>query len=158
MVEKQQDNDHAEVVVRPPFIYAIAMLVAAGLHYYDPWPMAGGEVMEYVGGVILLLGVGLIVLSVRLFIVRKQNPDPLEPTGEIYQDGLYAFSRNPMYVGFTLFVAGLALTLDNVWMLLSVFPLVIAMTYGVIRQEEAYLERCFGEDYRVYKARVRRWI
>lgn len=72
--------------------------------------------------------------------------------------GPYRFSRNPDYLGQALVVAGLGLVLGNGWVLLALVPALLLVRYGVIAREERYLERKFGEDYRCFRRRVRRWL
>lgn len=73
-------------------------------------------------------------------------------------NGPYRFTRNPMYLGFTLLYLGAAFWVNTAWPVI-LLPLVLAvMHYGVIVREEAYLERVFAEEYRTYRQRVRRWL
>ncbi len=79
------------------------------------------------------------------------------PTG-IITTGPFAFSRNPMYVGWTLISLGIALAANNMWILLSL-PVVIFYTHKfVILKEEQFLEEQFGDQYRLYKNAVRRYV
>lgn len=155
---KDDKTDHADVIMRPPFIYGLAIILALAIHYLTPLAWQAFEAREKTGWAILTIGIGLIIASARLFIKRKQNPNPLEPTEEIYQDGLYAISRNPIYVGFSLIMISLSLLLDNFWIIILLLPTLVIMTYGVIMREEAYLEDKFGDEYRRYKNKVRRWF
>ena len=77
------------------------------------------------------------------------------PTG--LSTGIHGWSRNPTYVGMFLLYAGIGLAAQPVGLILAL-PLVIVLRYGVVAREEAYLERRFGDAYRDYKARVRRWL
>jgi protein-S-isoprenylcysteine O-methyltransferase Ste14 len=72
--------------------------------------------------------------------------------------GIHGWSRNPIYVGMFLIYAGIGVLLRSPWIFLFMLPLAIAMRYGVIAREEAYLERRFGSAFSEYKARVRRWL
>jgi len=157
MSEKNQ-SDHANIIMRPVFIYAIAILSAWAINYLVPLSWAFFEYRYNSGLVFFILGLFVFLISMGPFFKRKQNPDPLAPTAEIYQDGLYAFSRNPMYVSFNLITISLSLLLDNFWILILLLPTLIIMTYGVILHEEAYLEDKFGEEYKNYKKKVRRWL
>jgi protein-S-isoprenylcysteine O-methyltransferase Ste14 len=74
------------------------------------------------------------------------------------QDGLYARSRNPIYVSLTAILAGLGLAGDSLWVLGMVVPLLGLLRWGVIAREERYLTGKFGERYLGYRARVRRWL
>jgi len=75
-----------------------------------------------------------------------------------HESGPYRFTRNPIYLGMFLGLIGLTVALDNLWLLLMLVPFAIVIRYGVVAREEAYLERKFGEVYRGYRSRVRRWL
>jgi protein-S-isoprenylcysteine O-methyltransferase Ste14 len=72
--------------------------------------------------------------------------------------GPYRFSRNPMYLGLTLLACGIALIFGIAWALVLLVPVLVYTQVRVIAPEERYLERAFGDAYRTYRARVRRWI
>lgn len=79
-------------------------------------------------------------------------------TTAIVTDGLFRFSRNPIYVSDLLLYVGLSLALNTWWALALTPVLVLIMNVGVIAREEAYLERKFGNEYLRYKQQVRRWL
>lgn len=68
------------------------------------------------------------------------------------------FTRNPIYLGMVLGLIGLAIAINSLWLLMTLVPFALVIRYGVITREEAYLERKFGDVYRHYRARVRRWL
>jgi protein-S-isoprenylcysteine O-methyltransferase Ste14 len=72
--------------------------------------------------------------------------------------GIHGWSRNPMYVGMFLLYAGIGMAAGSPWVLVLALPLLIILHYVVVAREEAYLEQRFGDAYRDYKARVRRWL
>jgi protein-S-isoprenylcysteine O-methyltransferase Ste14 len=72
--------------------------------------------------------------------------------------GIHGWLRNPIYVGMFLVYAGIGIAVRSPWILVLAIPLAIAIRYGVVAREEAYLERRFGEAYQEYKTRVRRWL
>jgi len=86
------------------------------------------------------------------------NVDPLLPTTAIVTAGPYRFSRNPIYVGLTLLYLGLALTFNTWWAVIVLVPILAVMHVGVVRREERYLEQKFGEPYRQFCSRVRRYL
>ena len=81
-----------------------------------------------------------------------------QPVRALVTTGIHAWSRNPIYVGMFLLYAGIGIAVRSPWVLILALPLVIILRYGVVAREEAYLERRFGDAYRDYKARVRRWL
>ena len=80
------------------------------------------------------------------------------PSTTIVDTGPYRFTRNPIYLGMMLGLIGLAVALNSLWLLLTLAPFALVIRYGVVAREEAYLERKFGDVYRHYRARVRRWL
>jgi len=103
-------------------------------------------------------GVLLLAWSDRTMSRAGVDPDPNEPTTAIVVTGPYALSRNPIYVSFNVAYVGIACMVNTVWPI-AVLPIGIAMLYyGVIARDESYLDRVFGDEYRQYKARVRRWV
>ena len=81
-----------------------------------------------------------------------------EPTRSLGTTGDHDSSRKPISVGMFLLYGGIAVAARSPWALLLTLPLAITVRYGVVAREEAYLERRFGDVYRHYKARVRRWL
>ena len=80
------------------------------------------------------------------------------PTTTIVDTGPFRFTRNPIYVGMMLGLIGLAIAFNSLWLLMTLALFALIIRYGVITREEAYLERKFGDVYRRYRARVRRWL
>ena len=72
--------------------------------------------------------------------------------------GIHGWSRNPIYVGMFLVYGGIGLAARSPWVLVLALPLAVTLRYGVVAREESYLEQRFGDAYRDYKARVRRWL
>jgi protein-S-isoprenylcysteine O-methyltransferase Ste14 len=96
--------------------------------------------------------------AVRTFR-RAGTPVPgNQPTTAIVREGPFRYSRNPIYLAFSLFQLGLALWVNSPWLMLTLAPAVVLMSLVVIPREERYLERKFPGEYQAYKASVRRWL
>jgi protein-S-isoprenylcysteine O-methyltransferase Ste14 len=111
------------------------------------------------------LGAPLVVAAIALFSYSAARfraagtPVPaFKPTTAIVRTGPYRFSRNPIYLAFSLFQFGIAIWVNSVWLLATLVGAVALMHDFVIRREEKYLERRFGAQYLDYKASVRRWL
>lgn len=157
-----KEKDRPGVVAHPPFIYLGFLAVGIALGYVWPLPIVGGALSALArfslaallaGGGALLLGIGI-----REFQRRETNFRTDRPSTAIISDGLYRYSRNPLYIALTLIYVGLCVALDNLWALALLVPVLLTVRYGVIAREEAYLERKFGEEYLRYKRSVRRWL
>ena len=109
-------------------------------------------------GVVLIAG-GLALLVPARFTFKSAgtNVEPWKPSLLLVTDGIFGWMRNPMYVGGTLFLAGLAIALASDWMLVLTVVAAAILHFGVVKREERYLEAKFGDAYRAYKARVPRY-
>jgi protein-S-isoprenylcysteine O-methyltransferase Ste14 len=150
--------DTAGVVARPPLIYG--GVLAAGLLAKTSFPAAflPRKVARLVG--LPLLGAGLLLFISSLRTMRRAGTDvrTYKPTSSLVVEGPYRFTRNPIYLGFTLFYGGITALANSLPSALLLPFVLVFMRRGVIEREERYLERIFGEEYLRYKARVRRWI
>src|SRR5205809_6985955 len=153
-------NDTSGVGFPPPLLYAGGFAVGYGAHRLLPirlWPQP--TMLESVlGWGLLVAGVLLVASAAYLFRRAGTRPTPTKPTSALVIWGPCRFTRNPMYVGMAALYVGGTLLLSDPWPL-AFLPVVITLVQRrVIAREEAYLERRFGDEYRTYKARVRRWI
>lgn len=154
-------QEAADVRVPPLLIPLVAIgsgIVLQWLGLTLQMPFADAIISRSIGGFLFLVGLGMNVLAVYEFKQTHQNPSPRTPTPELVMRGPYRISRNPMYLGLGLFQIGLGLLLDNLWVSLLTVPAWITVQYIAILPEEAYLEQRFGDQYRQYRATVRRWI
>ncbi len=154
-------NDHADVAIKPPLLFLGALLGGTLLSYLAPIGPGLGSANTLaltVGATFILIGFALGGLALRRFRLAGTSVVPGEPTTALVATGPYRFTRNPIYIGFTLAYFGFAIVLTSMWVLLLLIPVLIILQRGVVLAEEAYLERKFGDAYRKYKARVPRWL
>lgn len=106
------------------------------------------------------LGAGLALVAVIQFRAARTTVDPRDPAAAstLVSGGVFALSRNPMYVGFLLGLAGWATHLAHPAGLLCLPAFVLTMNRFQIRPEEAAMEASYGQDYRAYTRSTRRWI
>lgn len=110
------------------------------------------------GGAMVLIGFAIVAAGARNFS-RAATPVPSnKPVRTLVTTGVHGWSRNPIYFGMMLLYAGVGIAAHSPWVLVVALPLVVILRYRVVAREEAYLERRFGDVYREYKARVRRWL
>jgi protein-S-isoprenylcysteine O-methyltransferase Ste14 len=110
------------------------------------------------GALLLAGGLALGSWGDRTMHRAGTNVNPSKPALALVDTGPFRFSRNPLYIALTLIYGGLALVIPALWPLLLLIPVVAVLSWGVVRREERYLERKFGDSYRSYKARTRRWL
>jgi protein-S-isoprenylcysteine O-methyltransferase Ste14 len=150
-------TETAGVIAPPPLIVAIPLVVGLLVNRWIPVRVVPAGAAAPVGIACLLLGL-LGLPAILAFRRAHTSPEPWRPTTALVTTGPYRFSRNPMYVGFTLFYAGVGFWVNAVWPFVLLPVVILVMRIGVIAREEAYLERRFGEEYREYQRRVRRWL
>ncbi|NDY56174.1 isoprenylcysteine carboxylmethyltransferase family protein [Desulfovibrio sulfodismutans] len=152
--------DSPGVYIMPPRIFLVCLLAGVVLHWVAPWPVPGlPRVFGLAAGLILAgSGFAFMMWGHTLFTRLGVNVKTIRPASMLVATGAYAWSRNPMYVGFLAMLAGLGLAAGSVWMVLTVLPMAFSLGLYVIPREEAYLARRFGSDYETYRRSVRRWL
>jgi protein-S-isoprenylcysteine O-methyltransferase Ste14 len=152
-------SDTANVIIRPPIAWALAVLAGFVLQWVVPLPFMPASVPAgWVGGMAFVLALALVAWAIATMTGAGSNVPTNMPTTTIVQTGPYRFTRNPIYLGMLLGLVGLAIAFDSLWLLVTLVPFALVIRYGVIAREEAYLDRKFGDTYRHYCARVRRWL
>ena len=155
------DAGTAGVVTRPPLLFLANLLLGLALDRLLPLPFAvpDGDLVRWItGGASVLIGLALFAAGIRNFL-RAGTPVPTnQPTRALVTAGIHGWTRNPIYLGMFLVYGGIGIAAPSPWTLILTLPLAITIRYGVVAREEAYLERRFGDAYRDYKARVRRWL
>lgn len=149
---------NAGVMAPPPAIYGVPLLLGLALQRVRPAALLPRRLADVLGWPLLAAGIGInawFVLTMR----RAETPiDPRQPVVRVITSGPFRFSRNPSYTSFVLIYMGIALLRNTRWPLAFLPAVLGVMQRGVIEREERYLERTFGDEYRRYKASVRRWL
>lgn len=151
------NRDTPGLMIPPPVLYAGPLALALWAQHLHPEPFLPQRVAPLLGVVLLILG-SIGFGGVWAFRQAGTSPNPYRPSTTLVTTGPYRVSRNPMYLGFTLLYLGVTCWVNSLWPLLALPFIIVVMHWGVIAREEAYLERRFGEDYRQYRERVRRWF
>ena len=141
--------------------FGTSLILGLALNYYQPLnfgPLSGGMLLHLVGAPMLVIGSLIIIFSKQALKEQNQPSEPGMATTTIVESGMYSYSRNPLYTGLTLCYCGLSLAIDNGWLLVLLPFTLIAVQLILIAPEERYLEAKFGDEYRAYKKRVRRWV
>jgi protein-S-isoprenylcysteine O-methyltransferase Ste14 len=157
-MSETNDTKGPAVKIPPPVVFFGFMLIAIFIQRSYPILLPRFVFLEIVGALIMLAGVVVGIFALLGFRRVGTHVEPWKPSSAIVDDGVFSFSRNPMYVGMSMLVIGFGLFQGNAWVLLSVIPATVTIYFVAIKKEEAYLERKFGDDYLAYKKRVRRWL
>lgn len=157
----KQNGDNpkgAGVKFPPPIVLLLCLLAGIGLQYLLPLGIGFTAPLNLVGLVFVFSALIILAVCALAFRRAKTAIEPWKPTTSMVYGGCYAFSRNPIYLSFSLLLFGIGVTANSFWIVFSALPCGIAIHFLAIRKEEAYLEQKFGTDYLHYKQRVRRWL
>ncbi len=143
--------------IHPPLLALALAAVTLVLHFMLPEPREV-EWHEVIGLLLFAGGVGISFFAAAIFQARETTKNPYgEPTAFVAQMP-YTFTRNPMYLGLTTALLGMAVFFGSAVMLLAPAGFFAVIDRMVIPREEATLQRVFGQQYDDYKGRVRRWL
>ncbi|MCY1287450.1 Phospholipid methyltransferase [compost metagenome] len=146
------------IILPPPVIYLSFVALAWILAELLPLPLPDNSWTRYLGWGLIDAGILLAAWSALALAQHKTTINPYKKPKRLLESGPFRYSRNPIYVGFTLIYLGIGLLLHSWWPWIVLPALILAMNLGVIVPEEVVLERLFGDSYRHYRARVRRWL
>jgi protein-S-isoprenylcysteine O-methyltransferase Ste14 len=154
-------RDTPGVIAPPPLLAAGAVVIGRLLDWLLPAYVIR-VLLSYpermvIGLMLIAAGVGLGIPAVNAFRAAHTHVEPWKPSSALVTAGVFRWLRNPMYVGFTLCLAGLAVLLASDWTLVMTVAFVVVLHVGVVKREERYLEAKFGDAYRRYKETVPRY-
>ena len=136
-------------------------LLALGLGAEWLWPTGFG----FPRTPALVLGLAIAVAGFLLIYRSKQTLDraeqpslPGEATTRLVTTGPFRWSRNPNYLGAIIAMIGGAIAVDSLWLIAPAGLAIVILTYWMILPEERYLENQFGDVYRAYARKTRRWL
>src|SRR5262245_4945615 len=145
-------------LIRPPLVYLASLVIGALIQVAMPLPFLPRTLNVTLGASLVVVAVILFLYSVAKFRTAGTPVPARKPTTVIVRTGPYRFSRNPIYLAFSLCQFGIAIWANSVWLLATLVGAVALIHFIVIPREEQYLERRFGAEYLDYKASVRRWL
>ncbi|MBE9044937.1 isoprenylcysteine carboxylmethyltransferase family protein [Pleurocapsales cyanobacterium LEGE 10410] len=144
--------------VLPPVWFLLSIISMVGLHLVLPVKQLFFPPVTYLG--IIAIAVGIIVLLFCAYLFRQKNTaiEPFQESSYLLREGIFNYSRNPIYLSMIAVLTGLWLYLGSLTpvFVIPVFAWLIQELF--IKEEERMLEDKFGEEYREYRATVRRWI
>lgn len=160
MAQTNPNERGARVRFPPPLVFLFALLIGVVVDRYwmaAPLPIER-SIRIGLSVFIALCGVGLLVSSRIQFKRTGQSVIPWTPSPELIVQPPYTFTRNPMYVGMTLLQIGLGIALNNRWIAAFALPALLIVHVIAVLPEEKYLADKFGDSYRIYLTKVRRYL
>ncbi len=142
----------------PPTYFLIYLGAAIALHFLFPVARIVQAPYTFLGLLLIVSGVVLNVWADSLFKREKTTVKPFEKPSTLVTEGPFRFSRHPMYLGFVSILLGLAVFLGSLVPFLTPVAMILTLETMFIPYEESEMEATFGEAYRHYKKRVRRWL
>lgn len=144
------------VRIPPPVLVAAVLAAAWLLQRLTPVPI--GPPLPGIGALLIFVALALIGWALLVLVKAGNDPRPDRPDQVLVQGGPYRFSRNPIYLGFLVALAGFALRSGDLWGWVAVAVGHLLLDRLVVAREEAYLATRFGAAYEAYRRRVRRWL
>lgn len=142
----------------PPILFAISLCAMILLWLLIPFHVLLPYPYNLIGIVLIVVGIGIAKRGSDTFEHIGTNIETFQQPDILVTDGLFSFSRNPMYLGFVTALLGLAITLGNLSPFAVVLAFFIITDRWYISFEEAAMEKQFGDKYARYKATTRRWL
>lgn len=156
-----ETRDTAGVIAPPPLIMLVAIVVGLALDWLLPayllTLLLSLTERIIIAAVLIAAAAALTIPAMRGFWSAGTHVEPWKPSLALVTDGIFGWLRNPMYVGVTMFLAGLAILLASDWMLVMTVAFALVLHVGVVKREERYLAAKFGETYRHYMDTVPRY-
>lgn len=157
MVGIMTEVDNAKVVPAPVFFFGLLFLglLLNGVFPIKFLPTLPGQI----AGIVMVV-LGLLIGGSAIAVMRRAHtsPDPRKPTVALVEEGVFRYTRNPLYLSMFVIFLGIALFSNALWLILFFPVLFFAIERGIVKAEESYLRRKFGETYLQYEKRVRRWF
>jgi len=146
-------------IVGNPLRIAVGLLAASyviGEFFVPKYPLI--YALKLLGILGLISSTFLFISGFNLFKSYDENPEPTSTTNRIIKTGIFAYTRNPIYLAFVMFLLSMFLVFENVMYFLSAVGLAVWLHNYVIKSEEDFLLNKFSDEYEQYMKAVKRWI
>ncbi|MCF4150904.1 isoprenylcysteine carboxylmethyltransferase family protein [Dethiosulfovibrio sp. F2B] len=156
-----REKGSPSIPIRPPMVLYAGLAVGGLLDYAADvrfLPDSLGFLSSLSGYALLAVSIGLMFMACTAFRREHTNVRTDRPAESVVADGIFRFTRNPMYLSFCLLGLSLSLILNSLWVLLGTFPFCVYIHHVVIPEEERYMEKRFGDAYLNYRRRTPRWL
>ena len=157
---KKTRVDSPGIIFPPPLIYATLFVAAILLQYKIPidYSFFKSQSAEIAGILLFVTAAFFIFRSLTQFIKTRNTVITFKPAKSLQTTGIYSVSRNPMYTGLVFVYLALTCFIGNWWNIILLPLLFIIVKKYLIKREEQYLIREFGNEYITYQQTVRRWL
>ena len=159
-------GDRANVISFPPIIFLFSMNLAftiamSNMYHYQIYQVP--DMLDFfrskpIGILLIFMSLIIFYISIKQFNKHSEDPVPTTSSNLIIVNGIYSYTRNPMYLGLLLMQIGLGMLLSVIHIVMFTVFTYLILKYFVIFPEEKYLEDKFGDIYIRYKKSVNRWI
>lgn len=153
-------KDSPGVYIPPPLFYVATFIIAISIQKRIPLDNSWfkEQWIKFLGITLLLVSLFFIIRSLRQFFLTKNTIVLIKPATSLQTTGIYSITRNPMYVGLAIVYLGLSCLIGNWWNFI-LFPILFFVVQEyIIKSEERYLVRAFGQEFIHYTKKVRRWL
>ncbi len=130
-------------------------LVLASL--YGVWPLPLGRTLAFTSGALVTIA-GVVILAVGMTTFGSYDRSAGKDTSRLITSGIYRWSRNPQFIGWVSILLGISLAGRSGFALALAFLLLVILHWYTVRLEEPYLERIFGDEYRLFASKTARWV
>lgn len=153
------ENRGPSVPFPPPLPFAAGLALSVLLDWVAPLgEMPRGSLVTACGALFVALGVTVALTGVLTFRRARTAVYPNRPARCLVDTGLFARTRNPMYLGMALAYTGALLLIGSWWAVALLPGVLLVMRTQVIAREERHLHEQFPVDYAAYCAKVPRWL
>ena len=142
-----------------PLRVSVGLLVLSyilGEFIFPKYPLI--YLINLIGIIGLLISIGIFLSGFNIFKSYNENPNPTSTSKVLIKTGIFAYTRNPIYLSFIIFFISMFLIFENVAYILTAFGLSIWIHYWIIRLEENYLQNLFSDEFLSYRRSVKRWL
>ena len=142
-----------------PLRVSVGLLVLSyilGEFIFPKYPLI--YLINLIGIIGLMISIGIFLSGFNIFKSYNENPNPTSTSKVLIKTGIFAYTRNPIYLSFIIFFISMFLIFENVAYILTAFGLSIWIHYWIIRLEENYLQNLFSDEFLSYRRSVKRWL
>ena len=154
----ENSKSSPKVMPFPPLVFFGALGLGTLLNWLMPMHSYASEWSQRIGGILGFVGTAFGLWGVWTLRRAGTGVRPDQPVTALVTGGPYRFSRNPLYVALTMIYVGITVAWGAWWPLATLVPALAVVHWRIVRREEQFLEIRFGDEYRAYRARVRRWV